>query len=94
MGHRVSFGKIARTLIYEDSLGSVLLTFDIGDKIQSAQNTIILEHPGRSSPGNDDQRIRTAMDRAREYLVSCGYNVEIYPGLDRLNYMKIKAILD
>jgi hypothetical protein len=78
--YKVSFGKIARTLIYEDSLSSVLLAFDIGDKTRSGQNTTVLEHPGRSSPENDEQRIRTAMDRAREYLVSCGYNVEIYPG--------------
>lgn len=80
MDHKVRFGKIARTLIYDDPLGSIRFTFDIGDKTQSGQNTIVLEHPGRSSPDNDEQRISTAMDRAREYLVSCGYNVEVYPG--------------
>jgi hypothetical protein len=78
--YKVSFGKVTRILVYEDSLGSIRFTFDIGSKTQLGQSTIVLEHPGRSSPESDERRISTAMDRVREYLVSCGYNVEIYLG--------------
>ena len=73
--YKVSFGSIARTILYEDSLGTLRFTFDVDTS--RGQETIVLE--GSVKPPSADAEVRNnlARDRIREYLVALGYQVEV-----------------
>ena len=69
--YTVKFGSFARTLEYHDPQEHVRFTFDI-----AAPKTVVLEHHPRSMPRSD--RYSIAFERTKEYLESCGYQVEVY----------------
>jgi hypothetical protein len=76
--YKVSVGRIARTLIYEDSQGTILFTFDVDADPKS--KSVILERKGKSLIEAEQLRINMAFERTKEYLLSCGYQVEIFDG--------------
>ena len=90
--YKVSFGRIAKTILYEDSFGTIRFGFDVspyGDP-SKGKWTIGLERPAdqlkQADSIEDEQlrtteqkRIETAFERVKEYLFSCGYQVKIWP---------------
>jgi hypothetical protein len=86
--YNVSLGKVARTLLYEDSLGTMLFSFDVdttGDR-----KFVILERPlnrlNEIDTVKDDrkrtaqhERVRLAFDRTRQHLIQEGHQVKIWP---------------
>lgn len=90
--YKVSFGQIARTLLYEDSLGSIRFGFDISPSNPPAKEkwTIGLEQPvdqfKQAASIKDEKlriaeqkRIETAFKRIKDYLISSGYQVKVWP---------------
>jgi hypothetical protein len=72
---KVRFSKKARVLEYEDSAGKIEFTFDVRpDNIKC----LFLEHypPGYPRPPNYNDVFK----RSKQYLESCGYQVEIFGG--------------
>lgn len=76
--YKVSVGAIARTLIYEDSKGILVFTFDTDTS--KPETTIILERPRTKLTEFEQSRMDLAFERTRQYLFSCGYQVEIWQG--------------
>jgi hypothetical protein len=74
-GYRVKFGNIARTLLYEDSKGTILFTFDVGPLAKP--QTLFLERGNKALDQDEQQKIDLALERTKEYLVSCGYQVYV-----------------
>jgi hypothetical protein len=78
----VKFGKYARTLEYEDAEGCIRFTFDAGSKFDfknpsgAGKDSLCLEHHGSSTPRT--ARYVLAFERTKQFLESCGYDVEIY----------------
>ena len=78
----VKWGKYARTLEYEDAEGSFIFTFDLGSQYDSKDSSrpggrsLCLEHHG--SRTKRDSRYSRAFERAKQFLESFGYDVEIY----------------
>jgi hypothetical protein len=78
----VKFGNIARTIECDDAEGQILFTFDAGSKFdfknpnRPGKNSLCLEHHPSDWPRGP--RYDLAFRRAKEYLESCGYDVEIY----------------
>ena len=71
---KVAFSaKVARVLECTDSIGTVEFTLDNGP---AGDKSICLEHHPSDWPRGD--RYHLAFRRAKEYLESCGYEVEIY----------------
>jgi hypothetical protein len=71
----VKFGRAARTLEYEDHHLQLIFTFDLGS---GGGKSLCLEH---WSPHN--QRVPQyglAFNRVKQYLESCGYQVEVSGG--------------
>jgi hypothetical protein len=65
--------KVARLLECDDAAGRIEFTVDAGSK---GDRSVCLEHhPFVSTRG---PRYDLAFRRAKEYLQSCGYEVEIY----------------
>jgi hypothetical protein len=75
--YKVSLAKIARTLLYEDRAGSIRFTFDLDTS--GGQKIIILERTERVLPPRDQARYDLAFGRAKDYLFSLGYQVEVFP---------------
>jgi hypothetical protein len=71
--YTVKFGRIGRTLEYNDAHGAVLFTFDLGSK---GSKSLCLEHhpPARRRTSNYD----IAFKRTLLYMQSCGYEVETF----------------
>jgi len=69
----VKFGRIARTLEYEDSHERIIFTFDGSPK---SPKWLTLEHHASKTPRGP--RYGIAFERTKRYLESCGYQVEIY----------------
>jgi len=69
----VKFGKYARTLEYDDHQVHILFTFDLGSK---GNKSLCLEYHAPQTPRGP--RYDVAFDRTKQYLESCGYEVEIY----------------
>ena len=65
--------KVARVLEYEDATGRVEFTLDSGSK---GERSICIEH--HSSTGRRCRNYDVAFQRSKQYLESCGYEVEIY----------------
>jgi hypothetical protein len=79
----VKFGKEARAVHYEDSEGEIVFTFDVGSKFDfncpsKHGDSICLEYHG--SRATRDARYHLAFQRTKQYLDSCGYEVESYGG--------------
>ena len=74
--YKISFGSIARTLIYEDARGTVLFTFDVDT--ENGRNCIILEPPSRELIEAEQLRQDLALQRVKQHLVSKGYDVEVF----------------
>lgn len=86
--YKVELGKIARTLLYEDSEGTIRFGFDFDTS--GGQNILILERPsgtimntvssegGRSNEA-EHSRVNVAFERTKQYLVSRGHNVKVWP---------------
>ena len=68
LDYKVSVGRIARTLIYEDSKGTLCFTFDVDPSPEA--KTIILEPFGKSLIEAEQLRIDMALDRVKQYLLS------------------------
>ena len=99
--YTVSFGKIARTLLYEDSGGAIRFGFDVSPHKEASEGkwTIVLERPSSESrrvasitDGQlrvvEQRRLDIAFERSKQYLVSCGYLVKIWP--DEFEVDKVK----
>ena len=75
----VRFGKIARTLEYDDSEGRIVFAFDGSPK---GPKHVVLEHGATAGDFKTEiprgARFDLAFERARQYLLSCGYEVEIF----------------
>jgi len=84
----VRVGKIARTLEYEDSEGRMMFAFDAGSKFDfknpngPGKNSLCLEHGAMDGDIKTEiprgARYDLAFERTRQYLLSRGYEVEIY----------------
>ena len=82
--YKVQFGRIGRTVRYEDSLGIILFAFDADTS--KGQKIIVL---GGQALNNDFKpidaveadrsRIDLALERTKRYLLSCGYQVVVEP---------------
>lgn len=81
--YKVSFGRIARTILYEDEAGALQFGFDVKPKKDPATGkwTLVLESEpivignGRLSAG----RATLALSRVRDYTASRGYDVVLFP---------------
>ena len=65
--------EVARVLECDDATGRIEFTLDAGSK---GDRSICLEHHPSSWPRGS--RYDLAFQRAKEFLESCGYEVEIY----------------
>jgi hypothetical protein len=78
----VTFGKVARTVDYEDSQERLVFTFDAGSKFDfknpngPGKNSICLEHYPPSM--SRSPRYGIAFERTKQFLESRGFDVEIY----------------
>jgi hypothetical protein len=77
-GKRIMFGRVARTLEYNDSDGTLFFTFDLGshEKALELGRNAIQNNKAMRSP-----RIDAAFEFAKRYLESCGFDVEPYPAV-------------
>jgi hypothetical protein len=86
--YNVSLGNVARTLLYEDALGTILFSFDLD--ATDAGKFVILERPlSRLNEINAVENCRTrtaqrarvslAFERIREHLIQHGHQVKIWP---------------
>jgi hypothetical protein len=86
--YKVEFCKIPRTILYEDSQGTIRFGFD-GNTAQG-RNILILERrlettrkapsaEGTSSNEVSQSRLDMAFERTKQYLVSRGYRVKVWP---------------
>ena len=78
----VKFGKYGRTVEYDDAEDHIVFTFDLGSKFDfknpngPGKNSLCLEHHAPSNPRS--ARYVVAFERTKQFLESCGYEVEIY----------------
>jgi hypothetical protein len=76
--YKVSLGKVARTILYEDSQGTILFTFDVDTAKE--KNAVILERPANNPRGTVEQsRIDLAFERTKQHLLTQGHQVKIWP---------------
>jgi hypothetical protein len=83
--YKVSVGKIARTLLYEDSQGTICFCFDVEKSKAPTKEewTVFLGRQALTGDGkkvinpigSQYERIGLAIERTREYLLSRGYKV-------------------
>jgi hypothetical protein len=65
----VTFGKVARTVEYQDAAGTILFTFDVGE----GERSLVLEHHGIRRPRMPNYG--EAFARSKQFLESRGYEV-------------------
>jgi hypothetical protein len=85
--YTVSFGEIARTLVYEDSQGALLFTFEVGPAKDSTKGKWDMHLDRRpltadlkmlvATKDSDHKRSDTAVLRTADYAQSCGYVVVV-----------------
>ncbi len=86
--YKVSLGKIARTIIYEDSNGT--FRFGLDFDTSAGQNILILERPVEAIKKicsiedtdlrtTEESRLNLAFDRTKEHLIKKGHHVKIWP---------------
>jgi hypothetical protein len=83
---KITFGQIARTIVYEDANGKLVYTFDVtrADS-HAAQSTLHLDRRPlteahklvTSASHTESERCATALIRTANFAASCGYAVEI-----------------
>ena len=83
----MSFGRIARTLLYEDTFGTLLFAFDIspsGGTSKRKWTLHLAEHPCPAdgmmiecANRAERERVAVALQRVKDYVSSCGYDVEV-----------------
>src|SRR5882672_2534135 len=84
--YKVTFGRVARTLVYEDAVGTVAFTFDVGASEDPSKETwmVHLEHGGTTPDGKTSivnsalphDWVVAARDRVKQYLLGIGYQVK------------------
>jgi hypothetical protein len=82
---KVSFGRVAQTLLYEDSQGSILFTFDLSPTEPKGKWNLHLNRQPLTGEGKkmsltttaEHERAVKALERTKEHVVSAGYFVEI-----------------
>lgn len=80
--HKVSFGRIAKTLLFEDEQGILVFCWEL-DTSASKKHMVLERQPlsaelrelGREVLASD--RVAIALAAAHEYLKACGYTVEL-----------------
>ena len=72
MKFNVTFGAAARTLQYKDEQGELVFTFDLGS---AGNKSVSLEH--YSPQTQRVPRYQVAFERTKQFLESCGYQVEV-----------------
>ena len=76
--YKVYWGRVARTIRYEDPNGTVLFSFDVDTS--NGKNLVILEPPSKRLIDAEQQRNDLALERVKEHLLSLGFQVELFPG--------------
>ncbi len=84
---KVSFGKIARTLVYEDALGAFCFAFEVSPAEDQSQGewNLYLGRQGLTLDGRkiaiqtetEQERVALAWKRAKQYASSQGYRVDV-----------------
>jgi hypothetical protein len=89
--YKVSFSRTARIVRYEDSQGRVSFGFEYDDRDPATGKwTLVLERPAtdleRINSIQDEQlrnverqRMDMAFERTKQYLLSVGHHVKIWP---------------
>ena len=89
--YKVIFSRTARILRYEDSQGRVSFGFEYDDRdAATGKWTLVLERPttelerinsipNESLRNAERQRLDAAFERTRQYLLSVGHHVKIWP---------------
>ena len=78
---KVSFGRIGRTLTYEDEGGTLLFTFDFampdGKRIIISKTSLTANLKPISSDLSEAEqsRLKMAHERVKQYVISCGYKL-------------------
>jgi hypothetical protein len=76
--YKVNLGKIARTVLYEDAKGKICFTFDFD--LPENPNVLILErHKTESSNEEEQLHLNSAFERTKQYLLSKGHKVKVWP---------------
>jgi hypothetical protein len=81
--YSVSFGRVARTIPYQDGVGILQFGFDVKPAKSPATGkwVLVLERkvlvPGGG--GANPNRAEVAFARVKEYAISCGYEVVDFP---------------
>jgi len=83
----IKFGRVARTLVYEDRLGTLSFVFDISPaqvplvgkwKLHLCPRPLIPDGDKyRQATTEEDERVALALERTKEYAASRGYVVEL-----------------
>jgi hypothetical protein len=81
--HKVSFGRTARTLVYEDHEGRLLFAFEISPARKPEQGEWLIQF-GTPLPEQgktiefplSKDRLSFAIEKTKEFLLSRGYQVE------------------
>jgi hypothetical protein len=84
--YQVRFGRDARTIIYEDQGGSLCFGFDFLPSRNPARGKWTVELGRQALTGDCTRtlplteecrpRIELAIERIKQYLLSCGYQIE------------------
>jgi hypothetical protein len=86
--YSVNLGKVERTILYEDSFGTILFCFDLDTT--DGRNFLILERPLSRLNEIDavgDERVKAAQrgrvtrafDRTKQHLIEQGHQVKVWP---------------
>jgi hypothetical protein len=82
---KLSFGKIARTILCQDAIGTLRFTFDVSSadgqeksKWHLERRPFVLEGGTFKPPlATDEDRARAALEEVKDWLASKGYLVEV-----------------
>ena len=82
--HNISFGKIARTILYRDDSGSIEFVFDVKpSKNPATGKWVLVLEPAHYAAGGSQlssERAKLALARVAEYMAGIGYEVDIFRG--------------
>lgn len=79
--YKVTFGRTARTVVYEDQQGSIVFTFDMEpEEVGEEKKWIVwLERSGEKLNTDEQKRKDLAFERVKQYFVTCSYKIKIWP---------------
>ena len=72
--YTVKFGSAVRTILYDDSYGTLKFTFDVDTS--GGKKLLYLDPKMKTIIGSEQERIDLAYEKVKEYLGSCGYEVQ------------------